>query len=114
MCIRDRYDRTAKGQALLQRMQVYSQRISKGGTITPAQLVEMSDLAQTFNEQATAYNARERAHGSKVAEAFGLRPELIYVEDEGEDAPGPAAPGAVPPAGGNLIYLGNGKFGPEK
>jgi len=101
------YDRTAKGQALLAKMEVFGQRIKQGGTIAPETLTEMANLARTYAEQAHSYNQRVKDLTTKQATAFGLDPTILFM-DEGDDAPGgappgPHAPAAAAPAAGGAV-----------
>lgn len=100
------YDRTKQGLSLLAKIEAFSQGLTKGGTIPPAELQAMADLSRTWAEQAKNFADEQKALTTKRAVAFGLRPELIFLDDEEKAAsheglggapPASTRPGAPPP-----------------
>jgi len=91
------YDRTAQGQALLQRMGTIADNLRRGGQVNPQVLQDMVTLAGTYAKQATAYANAEKARVGKMADAYGLPRDLIFMDDPTLDTAAGGAPGATPP-----------------
>jgi hypothetical protein len=87
------YDRTAQGQAIIERMRAISQSIQQGGSVSITTLEQMAALSKTYADQAAAYNTAEKARVTKFATSYGLDPTHIFGEE-------PAASPAAPTTGG--------------
>jgi len=93
------YDRTAQGQALLQRMQATAERVASGGQISPQVLGDMVTMAGTYAAQAKRHAQAEQERAGRIADSFGLDRSLIFA-DQGADEPpqpGPASPDSQAP-----------------
>jgi hypothetical protein len=102
------YDRTAQGQALLQRMQTIRDNLQSGGQISREVLQDMVKIAGTYAKQADAFNNAEKARVGAVADRMGIDQSLIFTAE-------PQANGATtaPPATGGEPKVGDTKTFPN-
>ena len=99
------YNRTAQGQALIQRMEALAGRVSTGGVIAPDVLKNMATLAKTYRDRAVEFEAQEKKRIKAQAEHWELPGELIFVDD----APAaPAGAGATTPTPTERYVPGQG------
>lgn len=102
------YDRTAQGQALLQRMQTIKDNAATGGKISRAVLKDMVDLAGTYAQKAEAFNAAEKARVGGIADRMGIDQALIFTAEPDAGEPPPAS--RAPPTLGEVRIV-NGQRG---
>lgn len=89
------YDRTAQGQALLQRMQTVKDNLQSGGKISRAVLKDMVDLAGTYAQRAESFTKAEQQRVGAVADRMGIDKTLIFTaEPSTDDGPPPSPPSA--------------------
>jgi hypothetical protein len=97
------YDRTAQGQALLQRMQTIKDNLTNGGQISREVLRDMVNLAGTYAKRAEAFNAAEKTRVGSVADRMGIDQSLIFtaepVSDGAANTPPSVGAGSGPAVG---------------
>ena len=87
------YARSAHGVSLLQRMEGYRERLSKGGAGIPkAQLQEMVNTAAEFLKRTKTSNAGVRRRLALTADRYSIPHELVFSDIPEDAAPQDAAP----------------------
>jgi hypothetical protein len=87
------YDRTAQGQAMIQRAKALMGRVGQGGVIAPEVLQNMATLARDYYTRAGQSVKDEQARVKAQAEHWDLPSELIFTEQR-DAAPASGAPSA--------------------
>lgn len=96
------YARSPQGQAMIEALKGYVNRISQGGPgVTPQSLQEFHRVAQTFRDRSMQSLNAERARVEAHAKRFNLPMELVVADYDGNaptptNAPAPAASAVAP------------------